>query len=176
MKHQQVVVAYDFSPHGDAVLARAVALVQRAPSHVLQFITVIERSADYEYADDVRDQLAAKIRQAFGDTKIPEQIHIYTHTRIGTPGEEIIALAEEVGADLIFVGTHGRSGISRLVLGSTAEYVMREAGCPVMIVRPKRYPDVDLPDVVEVKSHHVRSKVLSYHGSIGADPIHWATP
>jgi nucleotide-binding universal stress UspA family protein len=47
----------------------------------------------------------------------------------------IVRLAKEVKADLIVLGTHGRSGVSRLVLGSVAEGVMRKAPCPVLTVR-----------------------------------------
>ena len=50
---------------------------------------------------------------------------------------EILRVADEVGADLIVMGTHGRGGLSRLVLGSTAEGVMRKAPCPVITVRPE---------------------------------------
>ncbi len=174
MKHQQVVVAYDFSPMGAAVLARAVALVTRAPSHILQFVTVVDKSVDYERADEIRDDLAAKVREAFGSAQIPDEVHFYVHARIGKPVKEILDLAEEVGADLILVGTHGRTGLARAMMGSTAEHVMRDAGCPVLVVRPKRYADIELPVVTEVDSSHPSSKVL--HGSIGGRPFEWLTP
>ena len=54
--------------------------------------------------------------------------------REGTPGAEIRAAASEWGADLIVLGTHGRGGIKRLLLGSTAESVLRHAPCPVLVV------------------------------------------
>jgi len=61
--------------------------------------------------------------------------------REGSPGAEIRAAAAEWGADLIVLGTHGRGGIKRLLLGSTAESVLRHAPCPVLVVpesaRPK---------------------------------------
>ncbi len=53
----------------------------------------------------------------------------------GTPHEVIVAAAGRVGADLIIMGTHGRSGIQRLVLGSVAENVLRHAPCPVLTLR-----------------------------------------
>lgn len=49
--------------------------------------------------------------------------------------EEIVAEAGDEGADLIIMGSHGRHGISRLVLGSVAEGVLRAASCPVLVVR-----------------------------------------
>ena len=54
----------------------------------------------------------------------------------GTPANEILLRAKEIQADLIVMATHGRKGLERLLLGSTAETVMRQAECPVMTVRP----------------------------------------
>jgi nucleotide-binding universal stress UspA family protein len=54
----------------------------------------------------------------------------------GRAAEEIVRLAEEEGCDLIVMGTHGRRGLARLLLGSVAEAVSRRAPCPVLTVRP----------------------------------------
>jgi nucleotide-binding universal stress UspA family protein len=54
----------------------------------------------------------------------------------GKPGHEILKTAEEWAADLIVIGTHGRAGVSHLLLGSVAESVVRRARCPVLTVRP----------------------------------------
>ncbi len=53
----------------------------------------------------------------------------------GIPYEEIIRKAEEIGASLIVVGTHGRTGLDHLIFGSTAERVVRSAACPVLTIR-----------------------------------------
>ena len=58
---------------------------------------------------------------------------------VGDPAERILALAEEVHADLIIVGTHGRRGLEHFVLGSVAETVLRNARCPVLVMRPKSH-------------------------------------
>jgi nucleotide-binding universal stress UspA family protein len=57
--------------------------------------------------------------------------------REGKPADEILAAAREWVADAIVIGTHGRSGVSRLVLGSTAESVVRNAPCPVLVIKPQ---------------------------------------
>ena len=57
--------------------------------------------------------------------------------REGKPADQILATAREWDADAIVVGTHGRSGVSRLVLGSTAEAVVRQAPCPVLVIKPR---------------------------------------
>lgn len=53
----------------------------------------------------------------------------------GTPGEAIVAAADAEQADLIVLGTHGRTGINRSLLGSVSDHVIRHAPCPVVVVR-----------------------------------------
>jgi nucleotide-binding universal stress UspA family protein len=53
----------------------------------------------------------------------------------GDPAAEILRVAREIGCDLIVMGTHGRTGLGRLLLGSVAERVLREAPCPVVTVK-----------------------------------------
>lgn len=57
--------------------------------------------------------------------------------RIGSPAAEIIAAATDLHADLVCISTHGRGGLARVLMGSVAESVVREAPCPVLTVRPK---------------------------------------
>jgi universal stress protein A len=54
----------------------------------------------------------------------------------GLPGQAIVSVADEIHADLIVMGTHGRTGLLRLMMGSVAEYVMQHAHCPVITLRP----------------------------------------
>lgn len=54
----------------------------------------------------------------------------------GEPAKEVVAAATQWGADLIVVGTHARRGVPRLMLGSTAEGILRHAHCPVLVVPP----------------------------------------
>ena len=54
---------------------------------------------------------------------------------VGDPGRQITEVAEEVGADLVVVPSHGRTGLTRLLLGSVAERVVRLAHCPVLVLR-----------------------------------------
>lgn len=56
--------------------------------------------------------------------------------RLGSPEQEIVAAATDLGVDLVCVATHGRDGLSRVLLGSIAEVVVRHAPCPVLTVRP----------------------------------------
>ena len=61
--------------------------------------------------------------------------HVLVCSRMGKPGPEILRASKELGSDLIVMGTHGRTGLQHLLLGSTAAKVLRGANCPVLIVR-----------------------------------------
>ena len=142
----QVVVAYDFSPSSEQALGRAVEVAARAPQHVLHIIAALDPRdhATSETADEVQKTILAHATAAFAGRPTAAEVQFYVHARIGNPATEILALAAEVGADLIFIGSHGKTGVERLLLGSVSERVVREAGCPVMVARPKTYPDVEL--------------------------------
>ena len=59
-----------------------------------------------------------------------------TEVRIGAPAAEIVAAAGDLKADLLCIGTHGRTGLAHFLLGSVAERIVRHAPCPVLTVRP----------------------------------------
>jgi nucleotide-binding universal stress UspA family protein len=156
---QQVVVAYSPSANGIDLLERAVALACRAPFHVLHVVTVIDPHhgspavplrgrVDYDYAAEVQAAVAELVKTALVAYGAPHEVHFFVHARIGKPVEEILFLASEVGADLIMVGTNDHTAIERVLLGSTATRVVREAGCPVIVVRAKTYRAVPLVAVV----------------------------
>jgi nucleotide-binding universal stress UspA family protein len=155
----QVVVAYDFSPSAEQALARAIEVAARAPQHVLHIVAALEPHADawvdvplgassYEVADQYHELIIERVSAAFAGRPTAADVQFFVHVRIGKPVSQILGLASEVGADLIFIGSHGRTGVERLVLGSVSERVVREAGCPVMVVRPKSYADVELLQVM----------------------------
>jgi len=57
------------------------------------------------------------------------------HLLLGTAAEDIVRVATEEKADLIVIGTHGRTGLKRVLMGSVAEAVMRHAHCPVLTLK-----------------------------------------
>jgi nucleotide-binding universal stress UspA family protein len=91
---------------------------------------------------------------------------ILGHLSAGEPSREITQLASSLRADLVVVGTAGKTGIKRLALGSVAEKVVRHAGCPVLVVRPKDYharavPEIEPPcgDCIAVQQETARAKL-----------------
>lgn len=86
-----------------------------------------------------RDQLLAFTR-AFIEAETASGVGIEAVVREGSTAAEILHQASDMSADLLVIGTHGRSGFERLLLGSVAEKVLRKARCPVLTV-PRRLPD-----------------------------------
>jgi nucleotide-binding universal stress UspA family protein len=162
----QVVVAYDLSPSGEVALERAIEVVARAPQHVLHVVTVLDghrgiHKVTYASAEQMQHTLREHVGAAFNQRPTAAEIQFFIHCRIGKPANEILKLADEVGADLIFVGSHSKVGLERVLLGSTSERIVREARCPVMVVRPKTYKHVDLVKVVEYE--HQRTDYVPPH-------------
>ena len=150
----QVVIAYDFSPSAEEALIRAVDVAARAPQHVLHVVCALDPSAymrhiTSEAAENIQRQATERMTVALAGRETAAEIQFFVHARIGHPATEILAVAEDVGADLLFIGSHGKTGVERLLLGSVSERVVREARCPVMVVRPKGYAAVDLLKVFE---------------------------
>jgi nucleotide-binding universal stress UspA family protein len=140
-----VLVAIDFSPLAEEVLETAANLARNArgelhlvhvtaeaPSRSTAILSAdrpLERASEAD-ADHVRLERLAKQVGA----SIPR---IVLHTRIGRADLEIAQLAQDIGADLLVVGAGGASRLERLLLGSVAESLVRNAPCPVLAYRPK---------------------------------------
>jgi nucleotide-binding universal stress UspA family protein len=75
-------------------------------------------------------------------------MRVVLHVRTNAPGKEIAQLAADLEADLVVVGTHGRTGLTRVLLGSVAHEVVSLSPCPVLVVRAKNtsyVPDIEPP-------------------------------
>jgi nucleotide-binding universal stress UspA family protein len=82
-------------------------------------------------ADSAKTRLADFIKEHFSGLESTPIAKVL----IGPPADEIVGYAEEVGADMIIMTTHGYSGVKHVILGSTTESVLRHASCPVLSVR-----------------------------------------
>jgi nucleotide-binding universal stress UspA family protein len=83
-----------------------------------------------------REQLAQELVERGRAAGIEVSFLIWT----GDPGDMIVEAAEAEHADMILVGSHGRGAVGRLFLGSVSEHVVRNAPCPVLVVRPREAP------------------------------------
>ena len=161
IEHSTVVVGYDFSRSSEPALDRAVRLAGRAPEHVLHILCAVDpkhpipsipeyNGVDYLYAARVQEALAAEIQSACERAGVTTRITFFVHARIGKPADEVLQLAQEVGANIIIVGSHSLTGVERLLLGSVSEHIVREAKCTVEVARQNGYPEVAMMTVTEV--------------------------
>lgn len=138
-----VVVGYDSTTSSQAALQRAIGVSARAPWHVLHIVCVLEHGTIVD-ADEAEKRITETMCNSLVASKIDSNVHFFVHVHIGKPAEEILRVAEDVGADLIIVGQgeHGR-------LRSVAERVAHDAKCTVEVAREKTYAYVPLLEVVE---------------------------
>ena len=147
---RRILCPIDFSDHSRRALDHAIAIARWYESTVtvLQVFSpvpvagfgpgpVVFEPIVLTPAD--RDQLLADTK-TFAESESAPGITIEAVVRGGNTAGEILEQATSMKADLLVLGTHGRSGFERLVLGSVAEKVLRKATCPVLTV-PKRVPD-----------------------------------
>jgi nucleotide-binding universal stress UspA family protein len=198
-KPYTIVVGIDFSEVSDQALDEALSLAaaRQAELHVLyvdDHFSAPEggRAAAEEALSRVEHHSIARMdemRKRLGTSLSFRKL--YSHFRLGSPAEQIVQLASNLDADLVVVGTHGRSGLKRFVLGSEAERVVRLARCPVWIVRPKdheglgKVPEIEPPckDCLAKRKetagatfwcerhseHHVRAHAYHYAGGAGTE-------
>lgn len=133
----KVLVPIDFSESSLEAVDAALALVKNA-SH-LWLVHVIPTPIDYEFGVLTlmdRDAAANRYRLTITERFTAAQYEgLNTEIRWGDPGHEIADVAESIKADLIVMPSHGRSGITRLLIGSVAERVVRLAHCPVLVLK-----------------------------------------
>ncbi len=141
--YRLAVVPLDGSPVAEAIIPLVleiagpldleialVRVLQPVPPQVIEgsrHVVVEDVEARQLDAQEYLAPLAAELRA--------KGIRAQTHVRRGDPTAEIVGCAREIGADLIAMTTHGRSGLGRLVFGSVAEAVLRHSHLPVFLMR-----------------------------------------
>lgn len=140
----KILVAIDFSENSECAFEYALTLATQFNSE-LTIIHVINEPVDlrgfyvphisFEQLEKEIEEGAVKIMENFCSERMGSFSNYRTSIVTGIPYEEIIAAAAEIDASLIVLGTHGRTGLDRILFGSTAERVVRSSGCPVLTVR-----------------------------------------
>ncbi len=113
---------------------------------------------DLEWAERVaRELLDEQVKKVEDVGGIVAEVHL----REERPAEEIVALAEELGATVIVVGSRGRGGIRRAFTGSVSDWVVRHAHCPVLVVRSPKSADGHAPSLGPWPARFAASKKAS---------------
>ena len=137
-----ILIPTDFSPGGEEAFDYAVALASKLDARLIALnvigipalgvpelgLAVTSTMIDSIVAQN-RELLDKLIEKHRGDVRCEGLL------RTGDPRDVILHTTEEVRADMIVMGTHGRRGVSRLLLGSVTEAVVRTAKCPVLTIR-----------------------------------------
>ena len=142
-----VIAPVDYSACSGRALAWAIDYAQRAPCeiHLLHVLDRHVHLGDFSTSARTINQELEEITVAARreletmatDAEARKNVgRITRHVAVGGANHEIVGLANRLGADLIVMGTHGRTGIRRAVIGSVAEYVVRHAPCTVVCVKP----------------------------------------
>lgn len=148
MKHfKHVLATTDLSPESFSAVQYASHLAEGQGAK-LSIIHVVH-SISLAYTDFVPPVDMTNIEQAIEEAaraKLEQWVkrHLKRHGRVtielrsGVIDEAICAYAEECGASVIVIATHGRRGLTHVVLGSVAERVVRSAPCPVLVIKPPK--------------------------------------
>ena len=140
-----ILAPTDFSAHSEQAVRYACGLAERleAELHLLHILSeILPAGPDpllmpvmppeyYEENEErARETLGRLLQPAWGSPR-----SVVTAVRWGSPVEAIVAYAVDLKVDLIVIATHGRTGLSHVLLGSVAERIVREAPCPVLTLR-----------------------------------------
>ncbi len=129
LQFKRVLIAVDDSPFSVAAWQEALSITQRMESQ-LTAITVAPSRGEVKAANQVVQRMEAEAR--LREVPLTAAVLPYGH-----PFEVILQMAQTKQVNLIVLGSHGRTGLRRLLLGSTAERVIGQAPCPVLVVKKK---------------------------------------
>ncbi len=151
---KKILVPTDFSENSSAALSYAEKLAEKfgAEIHLLHVIsndTAVAMGSDgfFSVSDEILQELHAAVKKKLAETadSVGNSVKVVTQEMIeGAPFAEIVRYAKNNNIDLIVLGTHGRTGISHLLIGSVAEKVVRKARCPVLTI-PLKDHKFELP-------------------------------
>lgn len=147
MDIKRILAPTDLSPLGEAGIQAAAELAQRLGARLILLHVVSPKELEEPGApnalpktvDQIYETMQEKILEQYRSvvpTIVRQGVSVETQVVVGSPVVEILTTARVKEVDLIAMGTQGRSGVARWVMGSVAEEVVRKAHCPVLTMRP----------------------------------------
>ena len=145
---KELLVPTDFSEYSVRAIDYGVEIAEKFSSHVtliyvveplLQAADLTWTTVDFEELNKAHNEAARKQLDKLVAERIPKGIDCDAVILFGRAFVEILKFAKERNADLIVMATHGRGAISHLLMGSTAEKVVRKANCPVLTVKHPKH-------------------------------------
>lgn len=140
-----ILITTDLGKDKDTIIKEGITVAHKMQADI-ELLVVINKNLDYMPADigmDFADQWEARTYMAQKElegikSQYPD-VNCKIVVIIGDPKESIIDRAIEIKASMIVLGTHGRTGLSHLLMGSTAEYVIRHSPIPVLVIPLNNY-------------------------------------
>lgn len=144
-----VLLATDLSPASRPAFRAAVSWARRRQAR-LDVVHVLTPPSPFGVGDGANvptwRELEARARRLalrhlaqLGATAARSGVRVRTHLAAGMPAEEVTRVARRQHADVVVIGTHGRTGVRRTFMGSVAERIVRASACPVLTVRAARH-------------------------------------
>ncbi len=131
----RILVAVDFSAASRLACRWAIEHLNRLEVTEVFFHHVVEDDA-LPALEQAVTKVRAFVDDAYADEDVPASVGLRFAVSQGKPAESILAAAQSQRCDTIVMGTHGRRGLDRLLLGSVAQSVVRDAPCTVIVVKP----------------------------------------
>lgn len=143
MQLHTILVALDFSEPSQAALASAIELAKQSGARLVVFhafelpipaVSPYEVAIPTAYLDETRRAAEAQLARAVERAR-EAGVQVESRLGEGPAAHAIASAAEDAGADLLVIGTHGHTGLKHLLLGSVAERALRHAPCSVLTVK-----------------------------------------
>lgn len=180
LPHHRVVAGLDFSALGDRAVLEGLRICTQYPLAELHVISVGAQSPSGVIMPgpvpqvcptaDARELARARVGRLsdrfFTDHSCLGLDKIAVYFTVGSPAERIVALASALDADIIVLGTHGRRGVDRMLLGSVAEAVVRHAPCGVLVLRPRDFLDGEPLPAIEPPLRPGEHALLPFRESV----------
>jgi nucleotide-binding universal stress UspA family protein len=145
-----VLAAIAFDQTGDQALREGVRQARLRDACELHLVHVVPQSSAEPASNEAALALISEqLKSRVTELSSARPLKITAHIRVGTAASAVLQTAADIDADLIVVGTHKRSSLERLVLGSVAEHVLRDAHCPVLVAMPKDYLSATQAETIE---------------------------
>jgi len=133
---RKILIPVDFSDYCKRAIAECATLFAGDEPMDFYFVHVWRLPAEYvDWADDPGPEMLEKLRSFVGEFPHAGQHTTHFVLLTGHPATALCKLAKEHEFDLIALATHGRTGLAHLLIGSTAEQIVRHAACPVLTLR-----------------------------------------
>lgn len=147
LKIKRILVPLDFSEHSEKALHYATKFAEQFGARI-DLVAVVEPviyaegmtiPAGMGNVDETTAKESGQALRRIAEREVPEGVNWAALVRRGAAYDEIVETARDRKTDLLIITTHGRTGLTHFLIGSTAEKIVRHAPCPVLVVRDKEH-------------------------------------